>query len=448
MPSVAPNYQQCLKNLKAFPTRPPDPVDLAARARDFAAMRMILITLGLILMASAAPAQSRADVEQQFQDWLTRTIWPQARAKGVSRVTFDKAFAGVSLNWDLPDLVPPGSTAKTPRKQRQAEFGAPGRYFNAGSVQGATSVGRKMASKHAKTLARVETDTGVPGRIILAIWGRESGYGQVPIRHDALEVLATKGFMSTRAAYFQAELIAALEIAEAGHLGGRSMKSSWAGALGQPQFMPTSFLSFAADGDHDGRADIWNSQDDTIASIGNYLARHGWVAGRDWGFEVRVPASVSCALEGPDQGRPIREWAEMGLARVSGKPFPAHERDGQGFLMMPAGRNGPAFVVTPNFYVLKEYNKSDLYALFVGHVGDRIQYGVGDFAGRWGKVGGLYRSDIAAMQRALEQQGHDVGGADGLPGFKTRRSIGRWQEATGQPATCFPEAAMKAHLVP
>ncbi len=359
-----------------------------------------------------------------------------------------QAFSGVSLNWDLPDLVPPGSKAKTPKTQRQAEFGSPGKYFNAGSVQGATAVGRKMAKRHATALSQAEAKTGVPARIILAIWGRESGYGQVPIRHDAFQVLATKGFMSTRADYFTNELVAALQIADDGHVQGRAMKSSWAGALGQPQFMPSSFLAFAADGNGDGRADIWGSEDDTIASIANYLARHGWVAGRDWGFEVNVPTSVSCALEGPDQGRPIRDWEALGITRVSGKAFPAHERTGEGYLMMPAGRNGPAFLVTPNFYVLKEYNKSDLYALFVGHVGDRIQYGVGDFRSSWGKIGGLYRSDVAVMQRALEEQGHDVGGADGLPGFKTRRSIGRWQEATGRTPTCFPEKKMKAILVP
>ena len=109
---------------------------------------------------------------------------------------------------------------------------------------------------------------------------------------------------------------------------------------------------------------------------------------------------------------------------------------------MPAGRDGPAFIVTPNFYVLKDYNTSDLYALFVGHVGDRIQYGVGDFSAKWGAVGTLYRSDIAAMQKTLVKQGHDVGGVDGLPGYKTRRSIGRWQETNGQRATCFPKNGM------
>jgi len=411
-------------------------------------MRILLNLLVLSLLATGAFAQDRAAVERQFQTWLQDTVWPQARAKGVSRQTMKQAFSGVTLNWDLPDLVPPGAKQRTPKAQKQAEFGSPGRYFNAGSVNGATSVGRKMANRHANTLARVEAQTGVPGRIILAIWGRESGYGQVPIRHNAFQVLATKGFMSTRADYFTSELIAALQIAEAGYAPGRALKSSWAGALGQPQFMPSNVLIYAADGNGDGRADIWGSPDDTIASIANYLARHGWVPGRDWGFEVTVPASLSCALEGPDQGRTIREWEGLGIRRVSGKAFPDHEMSGEGYLMMPAGRHGPAFVVTPNFYVLKEYNKSDLYALFVGHVGDRIQFGVGGFRGNWGNVGGLYRSDIARMQRALEQQGHDVGGADGLPGFKTRRSIGRWQASTGRNPTCFPAREMKAQLVP
>lgn len=387
-------------------------------------------------------------MERQFRVWLEQTIWPRAQATGVSRRIFDDAFAGVTLDWDLPDVVPPGTQAQIPQRQHQAEFNSPGDYFNRGSVDAATAVGRQMESRHAATLAAVERATGVPGRIILAIWGRESGYGRVDIPHDAFEVLATKGFMSTRADYFAGELVAALRIAEAGHVAPGAMRSSWAGALGQPQFMPSNYLDYAADGDGDGWADIWGSEADTIASIGNYLARHGWVRGRDWGFEVAVPPSISCTLEGPDQGRPIAEWEALGIRRVNGRPFPEHERQGEGYLLMPAGRHGPAFIVTPNFYVLKDYNTSDLYALFVGHVGDRIQYGTGDFAGLWGEVGGLLRSDIAAMQRALEAHGHDVGGTDGLPGYKTRRSIGRWQEAAGRPATCFPEPGMLADLSP
>ncbi|SHL85163.1 lytic murein transglycosylase [Roseovarius marisflavi] len=403
-------------------------------------MKLLTVLLTTIaFLTTQAHAQNKLAIEEQYQGWLSQTIWPQARAKGISADTFSAAFAGVTLNWKLPDLVPPGTKAAVPKKQRQTEFGSPGKYFNRGSVDGATSVGRRTARKHTNTLRSVESKTGIPGRIILAIWGRESGYGRVAIPHDVFEVLGTKAFMSTRKDYFEQELIAALEIVQAGHVPRGAMKSSWAGALGQPQFMPSSFLKYAADGNGDGRVDIWTSEADTIASIGAYLDEHGWVSGRDWGVEVTVPSSVSCTLEGPDQGRLISKWEEMGIKRVSGRPFPDHESRSEGYLLMPAGRKGPAFIVTPNFYVLKDYNMSDLYALFVGHVGDRIQYGLGDVSARWSAVDKLYRSDIAAMQRSLERQGHDVGGADGLPGFKTRRSIGRWQKANGQQATCFPE---------
>ncbi|MGH1414938.1 MAG: lytic murein transglycosylase [Pelagimonas sp.] len=399
----------------------------------------------LALAPLPATAQNRTAVERQFQTWLKQTVWPAARKQGVSRAVFDRSFAGVSLNWKLPGLVPPGGTS-VPKKQGQAEFGAPSKYFRPASVDGTASMGRRMAKAHRSTLARIEKKTGVPGRIVLGIWGRESGFGKVPIKHNAIEVLATKAFMSTRKPYFYGELVAALQIAQAGHVGSQTMKSSWAGALGQPQFMPSSFLKYAADGNGDGRADIWQSEADTIASIANYLKKHGWKTGRDWGFEVTVPASVSCSLEGPDQGRKIRDWAKMGVRRVSGKAFPDHELRAEGFLLMPAGRSGPAFIVTPNFYVLKDYNTSDLYALFVGHVGDKIQYGMGDFTASWGKTDKMLRSDIAAMQRGLEKLGHDVGGADGLPGYKTRRSIGRWQKATGQTETCFPAASMSRAL--
>ena len=253
-------------------------------------------------------------------------------------------------------------------------------------------------------------------------------------------MLGTKAFLATRKDMFRTEVIGALVMLEKGLATRKTMKSSWAGALGQPQFLPTSFLKHAVDFDGDGVIDIWNSTPDTLASIANYLVDYGWVKGRDWGFEVTVPESVSCALEGPDQGKKISEWAALGIERVGGKPFPKSELKAEGFLLMPAGRNGPAFIVTPNFYVLKEYNESDLYALFIGHGADRIAGGDRRFAGSWGKVGGLYRSDIAAMQRGLEKLGYDVGSADGLPGFKTRRSIGDWQAKNGRAPTCFPDS--------
>ena len=252
-------------------------------------MRAFFLSVTLVFLAVTAQAQDKPAIERQFQSWIQSEIWPRARAKGVSRATFDAAFSGVTLNWDLPDLVPPGTAPETPKRQRQAEFGAPSKYFNRNSIDGATRIGKQMAQRHATALAQTERRTGVPGRIILAIWGRESGYGRVAIPHNVFRVLGTKGFMSTRAEYFSAELIAALQIAEAGHAPESAMKSSWAGALGQPQFMPSSFLNYAADGNGDRKADIWRSEADTIASIGNYLAEHGWVAGRDW---IRRPSSA------------------------------------------------------------------------------------------------------------------------------------------------------------
>ncbi|PZN55682.1 MAG: lytic murein transglycosylase [Proteobacteria bacterium] len=407
------------------------------RTRYHVAAAVLSATLFLFVPCISAVA---GRIDDQFRAWLQTDLWPDAKARGISQQTFDAAFAGVKPNLKLPDLLMPGEEPKVPRTQHQAEFRSPGAYFAEKTLAAVSSGGRVRAGKHAPTLAAIESRYGVPGPVVLAIWGRETGYGAAALRHDVFEVLGTRAFLSaSRRDMYRNELLAALEIVQRGLEPMGAMKSSWAGALGQPQFMPTSVLKHAVDFDGDGQADIWNSVPDILASIASYLADHGWVRGRDWGFEVTVPDSVSCALEGPDQGRTIADWARMGIRRVNGKPFPAKEAAAEGFLMMPAGRHGPAFIVTPNFYVLKEYNTSDLYALFIGLSADRIAYGDRRFVGEWGDVGGLYRSDIAAMQRALERQGHDVGGADGLPGFKTRRSIGKWQEQNGMQATCFPD---------
>lgn len=405
-------------------------------------MKLLIALVLFILPVSSAFAQS--GVEAAFQRWLAQDLWPEARARGISQRTFDAAFRGVTPDLKLPDLVMPGQKPQPPRNQHQAEFGAPEAYFR--NIGGVTSGGRSRLAANRDTLASIERRYGVPAGIVVAIWGRESGFGAASIPHDAIRVLATKAFMATRKELFRTEILAALTMIEQGMAAPRAMKSSWAGAMGQPQFLPSSYLAHAVDHDGDGRADIWNSVPDTLASIANYLAHFGWVKGRDWGFEVTVPAELSCALEGPDRGRRIADWEAMGVRRANGRPFPEHERRGEGFLMMPAGRNGPAFLVTPNFYVLKKYNESDLYALFVGHAADRIVYGDAAFMTRWGGVDKLLRSDIAAMQRRLESAGYDVGGADGLPGFRTRRSLGEWQQKSGQAPTCFPSASLVRNL--
>ena len=403
-----------------------------------AALAFIMVAALLTMLAPASAAR----IDDQFQAWLQNDLWPQAKAEGISKKTFDAAFSGIKPNLKLPGLVMPGEKPTTPKKQHQAEFGSPGNYFAEKTIGAVTAGGRARLSANAKTLAAIEKKYGVPGPVVLAIWGRETGYGAARLSYDAFEVLGTKAFMSTRKDMFRKEVLAALKIVDKGLASRAAMKSSWAGALGQPQFMPTSFLKLAVDFDGDGHPDIWNSTPDILASIAHYLVDYGWVRGRDWGFEVTVPQNVSCSLEGPDRGQKIAQWEKLGIDRAGGKPFPASEARAEGFLLMPAGREGPAFIVTPNFYVLKEYNMSDLYALFIGHAADRIAHGDRRFSAGWGAVGGLYRSDIAAMQRGLEKKGYDVGSADGLPGFKTRRSIGAWQEKNGRAATCFPDAEL------
>ena len=171
-----------------------------------------------------------------------------------------------------------------------------------------------------------------------------------------------------------------------------------------------------------------------------YLREAGWNPERGWGLEAKVPGEVACTLEGPEQGKPMEEWAGLGVTRVDGEPLPA--RKGRvSFLLMPAGRFGPAFMVSENFYVLKDYNYSDLYALYIGHLADRFADNRG-FTAKWGKVAGFTRADVRVMQLAFEAQGHDVGGADGLVGFKTRIAVGLWQAKAGAKVTCFPDAKM------
>ncbi len=395
-----------------------------------------LLTFWLLALSSFANAQDRSAVQAAFQTWLANDIWPRAQAAGISARTFDAALGNVVINWNLPDLIVNGRPLDS--DQQQAEFRPPARYFRGGDLGYAVSTGAGLLAKHAGTLQQISRATGVPAQTIVAIWGRESSFGKAAIPHDAFEILSTKGFMSSRAPYFTDELIAALQIVEQGYAARDDLKSSWAGALGQPQFMPSNYLDYAVDFDANGHPDIWTSAQDTLASIGAYLQQHGWVAGRDWGFEVNVPNDIACALEGPDNGRAFNDWAAMGIARVSGRPFPEIERAQVGYLMMPAGRFGPAFLVTPNFYVLKKYNESDVYALFVGHVGDRMQYGGGDFRAGWQELDGFSRADITALQARLVQDGFDVGGVDGLIGFKTRRAIGLWQSRHNLAQTCYP----------
>lgn len=411
--------------------------------RVFAALiAMILYTLTAadLSPAQAQPLEARHSAEAEFQAWLRQTVWPDAQQQGVSRQTFDRATASVALDWTLPELQPPGQTM-VPDDQRQAEFQSPGRYFAQDQLAALAKTGTSLLTQWAAPLAEIERRSGVPREIIVAIWGRESHFGRVTPRHQAVRVLATQAFMGRQSALYYPELLAALVILEQDHLPGETLQSSWAGAMGQPQLLPSKFLRYAADGDGDGRRDIWRSVPDTLASIANYLREHGWDRDQGWGSEVRVPANVSCTLEGPRQGRAMQEWERLGLTRIDGASLPVDRRDARVFLLMPAGRLGPAFLVSANFYVLKQYNESDVYALFIGHLADRLRGGSA-LMGAWASIATMKRGEIRGMQERLRVQGYDVGKVDGLVGFATRTAVGQWQAKQQRAETCFPDAAL------
>lgn len=407
--------------------------------------RLSRFCLALLVLALAAAPVRAASLDAGFRAFLDGEIWPAARAEGVPRSVFDAAFRGVSPNTKLPDLVLPGGKNTVAEINFQSEFKSGADYLSERANAPNVATARRLRARHGDLLASIERRYGVPAPIILAIWGRESAFGAAKIPMNAFEVLATKAYLSRRKEMFRQELIAALKIVVDGHLKVSEMKSSWAGALGQPQFMPTKFLQFAVDFDGDGRRDIWNSVPDTLASIANYLKAAGWQTGRDWGFEAAIPAQVSCRGEGPDQAFRIADLVEAGVSRVSGRPFPGNELAATGHLLFPAGRQGPSFVATPNFYVIKEYNNSDLYALFIGHLADRI-LGVGPLQSGWKKTARLTRGDVFRMQEKLVAQGLDVGAVDGLAGFKTRRSIGEAEAKLGLAETCWPSKTLAERL--
>lgn len=398
--------------------------------------RAVLLA-SLLFLALPASAQDKTKLEAGFRTWIEKQVWPDAQKAKVSRRTFEAAFSGISLDWTLPDLAPPG--APPAREQRQPEFQTPGRYIAEDRIAPLVAGGRAALKQWKQTLDAIERQYGVPREIVVAIWGRETAYGAVKADKNAIRSLATLGYIGARKTYFYPELIAALQILEGDHLPLSDLKSSWAGAMGQPQFLPSKFLRYAVDQNRDGKRDIWSSVPDTLASIAHYLQGHGWAAGRHWGTEITAPATASCLYEGPDKPRAVSDWLAMGVKPhrdvLSRAPHLA------GHLLMPAGRHGPAFLVSENFYVLKSYNESDMYALFVGHLADRYNSDT-KIAGKWDALSGFNRSDVRAMQQRLEKQGLDVGGTDGLVGFRTRVAIGQWQTRNGRQETCFPDAKL------
>jgi lytic murein transglycosylase len=423
------------------------------------AFQTICLSLAIAMSAFVPnPASGQDDVaaykravEKRFAGWL-EALWPEAEAAGISRKTFDAHLKGIKLDWSLPHLVLPDPAGPdgpalpaslVPKPRHQAEFDVPEKYFNKTSLNSLAATGRAKSKQLATTLAAIQQQYQVPSSIIMSIWGRETGFGKAALPYDALSAIATQAFMGRRPDEFRPQLIGALKIIELGHAKRSEMKSSWAGAMGHTQFLPSDFETHGVDFDGDGRRDIWNSIPDALASAGNALHSQGWDIKQPWAYEVELPEGFDCTQQGPDLARPISEWVKLGVMRVRDRPFPEARADDETFLVLPAGMKGPAFLATNNFSVLKLYNNSDVYAIFVGHVADMIAYGAPvDFVGKWQQVEGFPRDRIQRFQEVLVSQGHDVGKVDGLSGFKTRRSIGQQEKKLGLPLTCYPSRAL------
>ena len=378
--------------------------------------------------AKPAPEKPSAKSEAGFRAYLD-SLWPHAQAAGVTRATFDAALARVTFD---ASVVRPMAA--------QAEFVKPiWGYINSAVSPQRIERGREMARAYQSVLATIESRTGVDRHTVLAVWGMETSYGSFTGKNSTIRALASLAYSGNREEFFRKELIGAMLIIQEGHARPETLTGSWAGAMGQTQFMPTSFLKYAVDFDGDGRKDIWTNIPDALASTANYLASFGWERGVPWGIEVVLPQNFDVSGHDPMDYKPFAYWASAGLRRPDGSAMPT---GGAATIALPAGRNGPAFLLTKNFRVIKEYNRSNAYAFGIGHLGDRIA-GAGAIAGKW-PVAEKPLSTAQAMdlQRNLQRMGFNVGKIDGKFGDQVTAAVRAYQMKAGLVADGYPSLAL------
>jgi membrane-bound lytic murein transglycosylase B len=379
-------------------------------------LKLACLALATLLAAAIAPpdrALAAAEPKASFQAFV-EGLWPEAQRRGVSRATFDAAFRGVA-----PDPKIAGATRK------QSEFVRPVWHYIAGATApGTVAKGQAAARQWAPVLARVERTYGVPAPMILALWGLESGYGASTGGVYTIRALATLAFAGDRRELFRDELLTALQILEQDHISRDEMLGSWAGAMGQTQFMPSSYVKYAVDGDGDGKRDIWTSVPDALASTANFMQQQGWDPSLPWGFEVTLPQGFDFRTV----TAPFSEWASLGLRRADGRAMPP---TGEGRLFLPAGAKGPALLITANFEVIRAYNTSDAYALGVGFLSDRIAGG-GPLRASWPVNDPILTlAERAEVQKRLLTLGFYDGATDGKVGPKSRDAVRRFQLSRG-----------------
>jgi lytic murein transglycosylase len=385
------------------------------------------------------PLPAMAAPDPAFTAFIA-SLWPEAQAQGVSRANFDAQTRGLEPDTKLPDLILPGRPATG--APSQAEFvQVPADYLKEASIARLAEEGQRLMAKYRSALAGIEARFGVPASIVLAIWGRETDYGRYTLPYDGLRVLATQAYVGRRKDQYRTEFILALKLINDGEVTRKDMRASWAGATGLTQFLPSEFYKHAVDFDGDGRKDIWHSVPDALASAAQQLVNKGWQPGLRWAYEVRPPANVDCTIGVPEVTRPIREWLREGFVPVRGQKLSADEQAQPASLLQPEGIYGPAFLTTKNYFVIKEYNFSDLYVLFVGYLSDRMVNSPG-FATPWSASSQLRTADVEAMQRHLTRIGLYADKIDGKAGMKTRAALGAYQKKTGLKVDCWPSEAV------
>lgn len=382
--------------------------------------------------ASPALPPQDATLQQRFAAWLAdyRSF---ARASGVSDATLQSALDGAQY---LPRVVE--------LDRAQPEFTrAVWDYLDT-----AASTERVARGQQQGALARADIDAaaaryGVPAEVLLAIWGMESNFGSNYGSTPTVDALATLGFDGRRGDWARKELLAALQILDRRDIDRAHMVGSWAGAMGQTQFMPSTFLTYAVDADGDGRRDIWGSMADVMASTANFMARSGWRSGQPWGLEVSLPPGFDPARADPSLRQAASQWAAEGVRAADGRPLPELP---EAELLLPAGARGPAFLVGPNFRALLRYNNSTSYALGVGLLAQRLAGGPGVQAAWPRDLVPLSRSQVTALQTALNTRGFDTGTPDGVMGPATRRGLRDWQRSVGLPADGYPTTELLQRL--
>ena len=310
--------------------------------------------------------------------------------------------------------------------QRQPEFVSPvWDYVTNRVTENRITAGLALKAEIGATLARVEEQYGVDGDVVLGVWGLETNYGEAALNYQAAAALATLAYEGRRRAQFETYLMALIEMVERGLASQSQLRSSWAGALGQPQFMPDVYLTTAADGDGDGVRDIWSSRADVAASIANYLQDRGWRRGEPVFDEVTLSEGFDLALAN-GEARSVADWIARGVRRADGSEFPADDRNLQSQMFLPAGAQGPALLLHPNFLVIRRYNPSDRYALVVALLARAFE-GRGGLIRAWPThIGSLNREQTLELQTLLNGLGYDAGSADGLFGSNTRRAVRAW----------------------